>query len=46
LEQSSERIDAIALGAGYPGARQFGRAFAREFGVSPSEYRARFGLAG
>jgi transcriptional regulator GlxA family with amidase domain len=44
LEQSSQRIETIAHDAGYATARQFGRAFMREFGVSPSEYRARFGL--
>jgi AraC-like DNA-binding protein len=34
----------VAREAGYGTSRQFGRAFSREFGVSPSEYRARFGL--
>jgi transcriptional regulator GlxA family with amidase domain len=44
LEQSSQRIELIARDAGYASARQFGRAFLREFGASPSEYRSRFGL--
>jgi transcriptional regulator GlxA family with amidase domain len=45
LEASATHIDTVARDAGYSGARQFGRAFQREFGVSPSDYRRRFGLA-
>lgn len=44
LEQSQQQIEVVAREAGYGTPRQFGRAFSREFGVSPSEYRARFGL--
>ena len=44
LEQSSQSIELIARDAGYASARQFGRAFLREFGASPSDYRSRFGL--
>lgn len=45
LEESSAQMEAVARDAGYAGARQFGRAFAREFGVTPGDYRRRFGLA-
>jgi transcriptional regulator GlxA family with amidase domain len=44
LEQSQRQINVVAHEAGYGTSRQFGRAFVREFGVSPSDYRARFGL--
>ena len=45
LESSREDIGRIALTCGFRTAGAMRRAFARQLGVSPGEYRARFGTA-
>lgn len=42
LEQTGQSVDLIARSAGFTSSEQMRRAFARRFGVSPSDYRARF----
>lgn len=39
------RVDAVARSVGYSSEDVFRRAFVRRFGVSPSQYRSRFGAA-
>ncbi|HEV2179735.1 MAG TPA: DJ-1/PfpI family protein [Gemmatimonadaceae bacterium] len=39
------RVDAVARSVGYSSEDVFRRAFERRFGVSPSQYRSRFGAA-
>lgn len=45
LEATPDGIEAIARDAGFGTAESMRRAFDRELGVTPSEYRARFALA-
>lgn len=42
LEQTGQNVDGVARAAGFSSSEQMRRAFARRFGVSPSDYRARF----
>ncbi|HEY5712881.1 MAG TPA: helix-turn-helix domain-containing protein [Allosphingosinicella sp.] len=42
LEQTGQNVDQVARVAGFTSSEQMRRAFARRFGVSPTEYRARF----
>jgi transcriptional regulator GlxA family with amidase domain len=42
LEQSGEKVEQVAYGAGFSSYEQMRKAFARRMGVSPSEYRSRF----
>ena len=42
LEQTGQNVDQVARAAGFSSSLQMRRAFARRFGVSPSDYRARF----
>lgn len=44
LEETRQTIKRIACSAGFRSEDTFRRAFARAFGVTPSDYRARFGL--
>jgi transcriptional regulator GlxA family with amidase domain len=43
LETSARSIEEVAAAAGFGGAEALRRAFARRIGLSPREYRARFG---
>lgn len=43
LEESELSVDAIASGTGFGSAETLRRVFTHRFGVSPSEYRRRFG---
>jgi transcriptional regulator GlxA family with amidase domain len=43
LAQSSRSIDRVASSLGYRSAHVFRRAFERQFGISPSAWRSRFG---
>lgn len=43
LETTSASIDEVARGAGFGTAESLRRAFARQVGLAPREYRARFG---
>ena len=42
LEQTGQNVDQVARAAGFTSSEQMRRAFARRFGVSPTDYRARF----
>ncbi len=42
LEQTDERLAAIALRCGFSGPETFLRAFRRVVGVNPTDYRRRF----
>ena len=42
LEQTAQNVDLVARSAGFTSSEQMRRAFARRFGVSPTDYRARF----
>jgi transcriptional regulator GlxA family with amidase domain len=42
LEETSERIDAIARRCGFGGEEKLRAAFIRNLGVAPREYRKRF----
>ena len=42
LEQTEQNVDQVARAAGFTSSEQMRRAFARRFGVSPTDYRARF----
>ncbi len=42
LEQTGQCVDRVARSAGFTSSEQMRRAFARRFGVSPTDYRARF----
>ena len=42
LEQTQQNVDLVARSAGFTSSEQMRRAFARRFGVSPTDYRARF----
>ncbi|ANB19278.1 GlxA family transcriptional regulator [Dokdonella koreensis] len=44
LESSDKDIKRIAAECGFPSAEAMRRAFARQLGVSPSDYRTRFGM--
>ena len=43
LEQGSERVEQIAFKSGFSGYEQMRKVFARRIGISPQQYRARFG---
>jgi transcriptional regulator GlxA family with amidase domain len=45
LAQSSRSVDRVAASLGYGSAHVFRRAFERQFGISPSAWRSRFGRA-
>jgi transcriptional regulator GlxA family with amidase domain len=45
LAQSSRSIDCVAAALGYRSTHVFRRAFERQFGISPSAWRSRFGRA-
>ncbi len=42
LEESTDAIDAVAVTAGFGSTETLRRAFVREVGVAPTQYRARF----
>lgn len=46
LETSTLPVQAVASRSGFGTAKTLRRAFARRLGVSPSDYRANFGMAG
>jgi AraC-like DNA-binding protein len=46
LENSSEMVSMVALNAGFSSGTTFGRAFKREFGMTPLEYREQFSNLG
>jgi transcriptional regulator GlxA family with amidase domain len=45
LENSDSSVESVASAAGFGTPEALRRAFARRVGVSPREYRARFGRA-
>jgi transcriptional regulator GlxA family with amidase domain len=46
LTESAVSIDRLAASVGYRSADAFSRAFRRQFGIAPSDYRERFSSAG
>jgi transcriptional regulator GlxA family with amidase domain len=45
LEQSADKVEQVAITAGFKSYEQMRKAFARRLGVNPSEFRSRFGSA-
>lgn len=43
LEQGAEKVEQVAYKSGFSGYEQMRKVFARRMGVSPKQYRARFG---
>jgi len=46
LEESEQPVELVAVACGYGNDQALRRAFAGALGVSPAEYRRRFGVAG
>ena len=46
LDETTSNVDEITAAVGYSDPRSFGRLFRRQTGMSPREYRRRFGVTG